>query len=110
MTASVIALPLKGSALRGLDATAAEMLAGGQAATLTAARISLLLTIIQAQRAELMAVIDDLQARPPSGDTQIDRANADLRVEAVRGLDQIDQMIRLIEALRPDTAIKDPAG
>lgn len=86
------------------------MLAGGQAATLTAARISLLLTSIQAQRAELMAVIDDLQARPPSGDAQVDRLNADLRVEAVRGVGQIDQMIRLIEALQPDAAMKDPPG
>jgi hypothetical protein len=108
MTASVIPLPLKGSALQSLDATAAEMLTGGGAETLTAARISLLLSEIRAKRAELLAVIDDLQGRPPSGIAQVDRANASLRVEAVRGLGQIDLMIQLMEALQPGPTMRDP--
>jgi len=110
MTASVIPLPLKGSALQDLDANAAELLAGGQAATLTAARISLLLKSIQAKRAEFVAVIDDLQVRPPNGDAQVDRINADLRVAAVKGLGQIDQMIRILDFLLPGTAMRDPLG
>ena len=110
MTASVVPLPLKGSALQSLDATAAEMLAAGRATTLTAARISLLLESVQAKRSELVAVIDDLQSRPSSGIAQVDQANADLSVEAVKGLGQIDQVIRLLEVMQPDTAIKDPPG
>jgi hypothetical protein len=110
MTASVIPLPLKGSALQDLDANAAELLAGGRAATLTAARISLLLKSIQAKRAELVAVIDDFQARPPNADAQVDRINEDLRVAAVKGLGQIDQMIRILEVLMSDAAMGDPPG
>ncbi|WP_157862040.1 hypothetical protein [Methylobacterium sp. Leaf361] len=110
MTASVVPLPLKGSALQSLDATAAEMLAGGRATTLTAARISLLLESIQAKRSELVAVIDDLQSRPSSGNAQVDRINADLCVDAIHGLGHIDQMLRLLEVMQPDTAIKDPPG
>lgn len=86
------------------------MLAGGRVTTLTAARIILLLEDIQAKRSELIAVIDDLQSRPPSGNAQVDRINADLRVEAVKGLGHIDQMIRLLGVLQVDTAIKDPPG
>lgn len=110
MTASVIPLPLKGSALRSLDDTAAEMLARGRVATLTAARIILLLENIRAKRAELIEVIDDLQSRPPSGNAQTDRINADLRVEAVRGLDHIDHMIRLLDVLQRGTATETPSG
>ncbi len=106
MTASVVPLPLKGSALQSLDATAAEMLAAGRATTLTAARISLLLESVQAKRSELVAVIDDLQSRPPSGNAQVDQANADLSVEAVKGPGQIDQVIRLLEIMQPKTAIR----
>jgi len=102
MSASIIPLrPRNGSpALIELDEIAAELLADGQAANLSLARVDLLLTKIGAQRAELVAVIEDLQARPPSGDTQVDQANADLRTVAVSGLAQIDQLIQVIEAWR----------
>ena len=65
---------------------------------------------IQAKRSELVAVIDDLQSRPSSGNAQVDRINADLCVDAIHGLGHIDQMLRLLEVMQPDTAIKDPPG
>jgi hypothetical protein len=110
MSASIIPLRPRGDhfALAELDQIAAELLADGQAANLSVARINLLLTKIRAQRAELAAVVEDLQARPHTSDTQVDQVNADLNTVATSGLAHIDQLIQLIEAWRPSTTKSDP--
>src|SRR4051812_28872460 len=110
MTASIIPMRPRGggSALTELDEIAVELLADGRAANLSVARVNLLLTKIGTQRAELVAVIEDLQTRSPSGDVQVDQVNADLRTVAVSGLAQIDQLIQLIEVWRPSATTSDP--
>jgi phage shock protein A len=95
-------------ALARFDVLAAKLLADGQAATLTAARVDAVLKQTREQRAKLAAVLEDLQTRPLSGNTQLDQVNADLLVGTSEGLAHIDGLIRTIEALRSDTATEDP--
>ncbi|MCJ2092801.1 hypothetical protein MKK67_09845 [Methylobacterium sp. J-072] len=101
MTGTIIPLPLGGegaSSLAGFDVIAAELLTEGRAVSLSAARIEAILVKLGAQRAELTAVLADLQARPPSGDVRIDALNADLSVAASKGLAQIELFIEQAEA------------
>lgn len=84
-------------ALARLDVAAAKLLSEGRAASLSVARVEAMLADLQVKRAELIAVLADLQARPPSGDDWIDSINADLSVEAGKGLAQIDVVIRHLQ-------------
>ena len=84
-----------------------ELLADGRAANLSVAQVDLLLTKIRAQRAELVAVIEDLQTRSPTVDAQVDQVNTDLHTVAMSGPAQIDQLIQLIEAWQPSTTTSD---
>lgn len=96
MTGTVVPLQLKGdraSALTRIDVAAIERLAEGRAATLSAARLDAILAHLNGHRADLVAVIAELRTRPSSGDARIDALNADLSVEASKGLAQIDLFI-----------------
>lgn len=96
MTGTVVPLQLKGdraSALTRIDVAAIERLAEGRAATLSAARLDAILAHLNGHRADLVAVIAELRTRPSSGDARIDAVNATLRVEASKGLAQIDLFI-----------------
>ncbi|MCJ2048262.1 hypothetical protein [Methylobacterium sp. J-070] len=73
-------------ALTDLDLSAAELLTQGRAVSLSAARIEVLLAKLHVQRAELAELLADLQARPPSGDSQLDAINADLSDAASKAL------------------------
>lgn len=92
------------AALARFDKLAAELLAEGQAATLTAARIDAVLKQTRADRSELALVLEDLQARAPTGNAQLDQANADLRAFAAEGVSHIDMLIRAIEAWHPGSS------
>jgi hypothetical protein len=94
-------------ALARFDVLAAELLADGQAATLTTARIDVLLTDLREQRAKLAAVFEDLQGRPPTGSTELDQVNADLREASSEGVANIDGLIRTLEALHSQTETGD---
>ena len=85
------------SALAAFDTAAMELLLGGRAATLSAARLAAIRERLQVQRVQLAAVIDDLGVRPPSGDLQIDAINATLRAEAGTGLSYIDDFLEQVE-------------
>lgn len=85
-------------ALAHFDVAAAKLLSEGRAASLSMARVDAMLAELRVKRAELVAVLADLQARPPSGDDWIDSVNADLSVEAGKGLAQIDVVIQHIQA------------
>lgn len=96
MTGTVVSLQTRAdgaSALARIDVAAIELLAEGRAATLSVARIDVILANLVGQRAELVAVIAELSRRPSSGNTRIDALNADLRVAARDGLVQIDLFI-----------------
>ncbi|SFM72344.1 hypothetical protein [Methylobacterium pseudosasicola] len=79
--------------LTRIDVVAIELLAEGRAATLSAARLDAILAHLNGHRADLVAVIAELRSRPSSGDARIDALNANLSVEASKGLAQIDLFI-----------------
>lgn len=66
----------------------------GRAATLSAARVDAILIRLFQQHAEITAVIAELAARPPSGQSEIDTLNTALAVEAYRALAKIEQFIQ----------------
>ncbi|AWV19807.1 MULTISPECIES: hypothetical protein [Methylobacteriaceae] len=97
MTGTIIPLRSRGdaaSALASFDGIAAEMLTDGRAVSLSAARIEVILAKLRTQRTEMAALLADLQARPPSGDIQLDTINADLSVAVSKGLAQIELFIQ----------------
>ncbi|GJE52872.1 hypothetical protein GOFOIKOB_5947 [Methylobacterium tardum] len=113
MTATII--PLRSSrdatsALATFDVAAAALLTEGGAASLSAARLDVILQRLRAQRAELVALITDLQMRGSSGNAQLDAINADLGGEADKGLAQIDLLIRHIEARTTTTECSGAMG
>lgn len=89
------------SALTHFDSLAVELLADGRAATLTAARIDAVLKQTCEDRSKLAAVLEDLEARLPTGTAQIDELNADLRARFIDGITHIDLLIQAIEKWRP---------
>ncbi|MCJ2117288.1 hypothetical protein MKK65_12080 [Methylobacterium sp. J-001] len=100
MSSAIIAFRRKSdeaSALGDFDGVATTLLSEGRASSLTTARIKAILTKLRSQRTELAGVIADLQARPPSGDGRIDTVNANLCIEASKGLAQIDRLIQHAE-------------
>jgi hypothetical protein len=111
VTRSIIPLPTRtndSSELTDLDRIAAELLADGQAATLSAARIGVLPKKISTQRTELVGVIADLEGRTSTGNDSLDKVNADLLATANEGLAHIDRLIQLVEAWPPTPSGSDP--
>ena len=97
VTGTVVPLPLKGHAtpaLAHLNIAATALMAEGRAATLSAARIDAILIRLFQQHAEITAVIAELAARPPSGQSEIDTLNTALTVEAYRALAKIEYFIQ----------------
>ena len=80
----------EGSALAKVDDAAVELLANGQAASLQAARTSVILADLHEHRAQMTALLADLRGREPTGNAQIDGANADLITTINLGIVQID--------------------
>lgn len=86
------------TALAVVDVTAVELLQEGHAATLSGARLDVIRADLLAKRRQLVAMIADLRARPPSGDARIDAVNATLRTEADTGLAYIDLFLEEVES------------
>ncbi|MCJ2085836.1 hypothetical protein MKK88_07495 [Methylobacterium sp. E-005] len=82
------------SALASFDATATELLAKGRAPTLSAAQFDAILMTLLRQRAELLAILANLEARASSRDARIEAINAELCVEARNGLAYIELFIQ----------------
>ena len=108
MSGGVVPLRRRGeerSALARVDVAAMDLLVGGQAASLQAARAEIILTDMRGQRDQLTALLADLRARAPTGDSRIDEANANLITAINDGIVQIDLFIAraqvfLAEAVR----------
>ena len=85
------------AALARVDVMAVELLQAGHAATLSGARLNAMRADLLAKRQQLVAVIADLQMRPPSGNARIDAINATLCTEASTGLSHVDEFLEQIE-------------
>ena len=83
----------KRSALDRVDVAAMELLVGGQATSLQAARVEVILTDMRAQRDQMTVVLADLRSCEPTGDFLIDEANANLITTISTGIVQIDLFI-----------------
>ena len=81
------------SALARVDATAVEMLADGQATTLRVARAEVILADLREQRDQLTTLLADLRGREPTGEPQIDEANANLITAIGQGITQLDLFV-----------------
>ncbi|MCJ2093057.1 hypothetical protein MKK67_11180 [Methylobacterium sp. J-072] len=81
------------SALDRVDANAVKLLVAGQATSLQAARAGIILADLREQREQMTAVLADLRGREPSGNAQIDEANANLITAINDGIVQIDLFI-----------------
>lgn len=93
----------RASALARIDTAAVELMTEGRAATLSAARIDAIRTRLSRQHAELVALIDELAARPSTGNGRVDALNADLGVEATKALAQVELFMRQAEiCARPE--------
>lgn len=100
MTGTVI--PLRSdrcatTAPTAFDVTAVELLREGRAATLLGARFAAIRADLLVKREQLVAVITDLHARPPSGNIHVDAVNATLWTEASTGLTYVDQFLAQVE-------------
>ncbi|MEL6059477.1 hypothetical protein [Methylobacterium sp. DCY52] len=107
MPETIIPLRPKGedqTALARIDRVAAQLLAGGQAASLQAARIETILTDLRVQRDQMTTVLADLRGREPSGYPQVDAANANLVIAINQGIIQIDLFIARARVLAEDAA------
>lgn len=92
------------SALARVDVTAAEMLAQGQAATLQAARVAVILADLRGHRDQMTALLADLRARRPTEDPGIDTANANLLTAIDQGVVQIDLFIARAQMFEAEAA------
>ncbi|WP_342111532.1 hypothetical protein [Methylobacterium sp. SI9] len=81
------------SALARVDAAAVEMLAGGRATSLQAARAAVILADLREQRDQMNTLLADLRGRGPTGEAQIDEANANLITAINQGIVQIDLFV-----------------
>lgn len=98
------------STLARFDSLAVELLADGRAATLTAARIHAVLKQTREDRSKLAAVLEDLDARPPTGIAQLDKVNADLRASVIDGIIHIGLLIQAIEKWCPGNSPENPSN
>ncbi|TXN01086.1 hypothetical protein FV242_19680 [Methylobacterium sp. WL64] len=113
MTGTIVPLRLKrdeASALIRFDAAAVELLVEGQASNLSVARLDAILALLRGQRAKLVAILADLEARAPSFDTRIAGINVDLRDRTREALALIDLLIQRVQACRTTTERGLPPG
>lgn len=96
MSEGIVPLRRRGderSALARVDTAAVEMLACGQASSLRAARAEAILADLCKQRDQLTTLLADLRGREPTGEPQIDEANANLIAAINQGIVQIDLFV-----------------
>ncbi|MCJ2063806.1 hypothetical protein MKK63_13955 [Methylobacterium sp. J-088] len=96
MSEGIVPLRRRGeerSALAYVDATAVAMLAEGQSTSLQAARVEVILANLREQRNQMTTLLADLWAREPTGEPQIDGANANLITAINQGIVQVDLFI-----------------
>lgn len=107
MTETIIPLRPRGEGeptLARIDRVAAELLAGGRAASLLGARAEVLLTDLRAQRDHLTALLADLRGQEPTGDAQTDATDANLIAAINSGIVQIDLFIARTRAFVAEAA------
>lgn len=110
MTETIIPLRPRGNgqaSLARIHLFAAELLAGGQAASLQEARLQAILMDLRVQRNQLTTVLADLRGRELTGYAQIDAANAELLIAINQGLIQIDLFIARAQVLAKEPAQSD---
>ena len=81
------------SALARVDVAAMELLVGGQATSLQAARAEVILADLCEQRDQMAVLLTDLQERELTGEPQIDEADANLIAAINQGVVQIDLFV-----------------
>ena len=81
------------SALARVDVAAVEMLACGLATSLQIARAEVILGDLREQRDQLTTLLANLRGREPTGEPQIDEANANLIAAINQGIVQIDLFV-----------------
>ncbi len=94
----------KRTALDRVDVAAVELLADGRTTSLQAARAEVILADMRRQRNEMTAVLADVRSREPTGDPQIDDANANLITAINYGIVQIDLFIARAQVFLAETA------
>ena len=97
----------KRSALARVDVAAVELLAGGQATNLQAARAKVILEDLRDHRDQMAVVLADLRRREPTGEAEIDEANANLITAINQGIVQIDLFVAQARAYAEEAI---PAG
>ena len=81
------------SALARVDVAAVQMLACGQATGLQVARAEVILADLRGQRDQMTVLLADLRGRQPTGEAQLDAANANLITAINQGIVQIDLFV-----------------
>ena len=111
MSEGVVPLRRKGkerSALARVDVAAMELLVGGQATSLQAARAEIILADMRVQRDQMTALLADLRGREPIDDSRIDEANTNLITAINAGIVQIDLFIARVQVFAAETAQSGP--
>lgn len=96
MSESIVPLRQRGegwAALAQVDIAATQLLTNGQATSLRAARVEVILADLRVQRDRMSALLADLRGKELTGEGQIDEANADLITAINHGIVQIDLFI-----------------
>ena len=93
--------------LARVDVAAIELLIGGHATNLQAARAQIILADLRAQRDQMTAVLADVRGREPTGDPEIDDTNANLITAINQGIVQIDLFIAQARLFTAETAQAD---
>ena len=70
-----------------------ELLVGGQATSLQAARAEVILADLREQRDQMAVLLAHLREREPTGEPQIDEADANLIAAVNQGVVQIDLFV-----------------
>ncbi|MCJ2073147.1 hypothetical protein MKK75_30925 [Methylobacterium sp. J-030] len=96
MSGGIVPLRRRGeerSALARVDVAAIELLVGGHATNLQAARAQIILADLRAQLDQMTAVLADVHGREPTGDPEIDDTNSNLITAINQGIVQIDLFV-----------------
>lgn len=107
MSEAIVPLRRKGpkpTALDRVDVSAMELLADGRTTSLQAARAEVILADMRAQRDEMAVVLADVRSREPTGDPQVDEANANLVAAINHGIVQIDLFIARAQVFLAEAA------
>lgn len=107
MSEAIVPLRRKGpkpAALDRVDVSAMELLADGRTTSLQAARAEVILADMRGQRDEMTVVLADVRSREPTGDPQVDEANANLVAAIKHGIVQIDLFIARAQVFLAEAA------